>query len=37
MAEYAVILGLIAATLVLVYTLLGTTTADLFDRVVSQL
>jgi Flp pilus assembly pilin Flp len=37
MAEYAVILALIAATLVLVYTLLGTTTAGLFDQVVSQL
>jgi Flp pilus assembly pilin Flp len=37
MVEYAVILGLVAAALVLVYTLLGTTTAELLDRIVSQL
>ena len=37
MAEYAVILGLIAATLVLVLSSLGGTTAQLFDRLVSQL
>ena len=36
MAEYAVILALIAATLVLVYATLGETTSQLFDRVVSQ-
>ena len=37
MAEYAVILGLIAATLVLVFSLLGQSTLQLFDSVVSQL
>lgn len=37
MAEYAVILALIAATLILTYALLGETTAHLFDSVVSQI
>jgi len=37
MAEYAVILGLVAAALVLVFSSLGGTTAHLFDQVVSQL
>lgn len=37
MVEYAVILGLIAATLVLVLSSLGGTAANLFDQVVSQL
>ena len=37
MVEYAAILGLIAATLVLVVSSLGGTTAHLFDQVVSQL
>lgn len=37
MAEYAVILALIAATLALVYTSLGETTVQLFNAVVSQL
>jgi len=37
MAEYAVILALIAATLILTYSLLGETTAHLFDSVVSQI
>ncbi len=37
MAEYAVILGLIAATLVLVLSSLGGATAQLFDKLVSQL
>jgi Flp pilus assembly pilin Flp len=37
MAEYAVILGLVAAALVLVFSQLGTATVHLFDEVVSQL
>jgi Flp pilus assembly pilin Flp len=37
MAEYAVILSLVAAALVLVYSQLGTATVHLFDAVVSQL
>ncbi len=37
MAEYAVILGLIAATLILTYSTLGETTARLFESVVSQI
>jgi Flp pilus assembly pilin Flp len=37
MAEYAVILGLVTATLVLVFSSLGATTVHLFDEVVSQL
>lgn len=37
MAEYAVILGLVTATLVLVYSSLGAATVHLFDEVVSQL
>jgi Flp pilus assembly pilin Flp len=37
MVEYAAILGLIAATLVLVFSLVGGTTAHLLDQVVSQL
>ena len=37
MAEYAVILGLVAAVLVLTFSSLGTATAHLFNAVVSQL
>ena len=37
MAEYAVILGLVTAALVFVYSSLGATTVHLFDEVVSQL
>ena len=37
MVEYAVILGLVAATLVLVFTSLGEATLQLFNQVVSQL
>jgi Flp pilus assembly pilin Flp len=37
MAEYAVILGLVTAALVLVFSSLGATTVHLFDQVVSQL
>jgi Flp pilus assembly pilin Flp len=37
MAEYAVILSLVAAALVLVYSQLGAATVHLFDSVVSQL
>lgn len=37
MVEYAVILALIAGTLVLAYTSLGETTLQLFNQVVSQL
>jgi Flp pilus assembly pilin Flp len=37
MVEYAVILALVAATLVLVFSSLGGTAANLFDQVVSQL
>ena len=36
MAEYAVILGLVTATLVLVFSSLGATTVHLFDQVVSK-
>jgi len=36
MVEYAAILGLVAATLVLVFSSLGATTLHLFDEVVSQ-
>jgi len=36
MVEYAAILGLIAATLVLAFSSLGATTLDLFDEVVTQ-
>jgi Flp pilus assembly pilin Flp len=36
MVEYAAILGLIAATLVLVFSSLGATTVHLFEEVVSQ-
>ena len=36
MVEYAAILGLIAATLVLAFSSLGATTVHLFDEVVSQ-
>jgi Flp pilus assembly pilin Flp len=37
MAEYAVILGLIAATLVLVFSSLGAAALQLFNAAVSQL
>ena len=37
MAEYAVILGLVTAALVFVFSSLGATTVHLFDEVVSQL
>ena len=37
MAEYAVILALVAAALILAYSSLGETTVRLFDSVVSQL
>jgi len=37
MVEYAAILGLTAATLVLVFSLVGGTTVHLLDQVVSQL
>jgi Flp pilus assembly pilin Flp len=36
MAEYAVILGLVTAALVFVFSSLGATTVHLFDEVVSQ-
>ena len=36
MVEYAAILGLIAATLVLAFSSLGATTVQLFEEVVSQ-
>ena len=36
MAEYAVILGLVTAALVFVYSSLGATTVHLFDQVVSK-
>jgi Flp pilus assembly pilin Flp len=37
MAEYAVILALVAGALILAYTSLGETSVRLFDSVVSQL
>jgi Flp pilus assembly pilin Flp len=37
MAEYALILGLVTAALVFVFSSLGATTVHLFDEVVSQL
>ena len=37
MAEYAVILGLVTAALVFVFSSLDATTVHLFDEVVSQL
>jgi Flp pilus assembly pilin Flp len=36
MAEYAVILGLVTAALVLVFSSLGATTVHLFDLVVTR-
>lgn len=36
MVEYAAVLGLIAATLVLAFSSLGATTVHLFEEVVSQ-
>ena len=37
MAEYALILGLVTAALVFVFSSLGATTVRLFNQVVSQL